>query len=93
MDLEFSPDGKMLASASWDRTIKLWDLKGNVLATLSGHQEEVFDVAFSPDGELLASASGDGTVRLWQRVNTSERYIRAYSSPGGQSQFPVSSWM
>jgi hypothetical protein len=64
--LAVTPDGKILASGSVDKTVKLWSLpEGKLLATLEGHQNSVFSLAVTPDGKLLASGSYDATVKLW----------------------------
>jgi roadblock/LC7 domain-containing protein len=62
----FSPDGKLIASASHDKTVRLWDVaSGQVRSILEGHRDKVNAVAFSPDGKLVAPASYDMTVKLW----------------------------
>ncbi|KAA1471778.1 hypothetical protein DENSPDRAFT_135320 [Dentipellis sp. KUC8613] len=65
--IQFSPDGTKIASASYDNTVRLWDVKsgepiGNPLA---GHQDRVNALAFSPDGSKLISVSDDKSIRIW----------------------------
>ncbi len=73
--ISFSPDGKRLASASFDRTIRVWDLATHKTAlTLTGHSDFVYSVAFSPDGKWLASASKDRTVKLVDAATGKSRF-------------------
>lgn len=80
--LKVSPNGQLLATASSDKEVKLWDLATHrELASLEGHGAQVTAVAFSPDSSLLASAGGDKEVKVWD-VKTHLQVWSLMANPG-----------
>ncbi|MDY6782412.1 MAG: hypothetical protein SW833_07655 [Cyanobacteriota bacterium] len=71
----FSPDGQRIATASLDKTVKVWALDGRLVATLFGHTDSVTSVDIAPDLAMVSS-SWDGTVRLWRADGKPERVLR-----------------
>ena len=74
MDVEFSPTGQELVSASYDRTVRLWDRAGGHSRDIyhTKRMQRVFSAKFTPDSQYLLSGSDDGNIRLW-RANASKR--------------------
>ncbi len=82
-DVVFSHDGKLIASAASDNTIKIWEVATQrELRTLTGHTANIESMDFSPDGKLLASAGDDGSTFLWD-ANTGEHLLTLISLDDG----------
>lgn len=79
-DVQFSPKGNIIATASYDNTAKLWNSDGKELVTLVGHQQKLTSVAFSPRDDIVATASYDKTVKLWNYSGKLLKTLSGYSN-------------
>lgn len=76
----FSPDGQFVLTASDDHTARIWNSKnGNLLATLSGHDNKIIYAEYSPNGELIVTSSFDHTARVWSAKDGALRAVLAHA--------------
>jgi WD40 repeat protein len=81
LSVAWSPNGKQLATGSWDKTARVWDSIARKQAVILGHGGPVLSVAFSPDGKLLATGSGDDAARVWDLATGREQRKFDLGSP------------
>ena len=79
--VSFSPTSQLVASASDDKTVRLWNFDGNALHILDKHTDKVNRVSFSHDGKILASASDDKSVKIWNSKGELIKTIEEHKSP------------
>jgi len=88
-EVVFSPDGRIIASASFDKSVKLWDgSTGKFIRSLLGHVQRVYEVAWSSDSRLLCSCSADSTIKVW---DVAARKL-LYDLPGHSDEVYAIDW-
>ena len=79
----FSPDGKSVATSSYDKLIKLWNVEtGQEIRTLKDHIDAVYALAFTPDGKRLISGAADRTVKVWDAATGERLYTLSEPQDG-----------
>jgi WD40 repeat protein len=83
----FSPNGESIATASWDKTTRVWDLSGKQLVVLQGHQNAVKHAIFSPDGNYIVTASDDRTARVWNLAGKKSAALKGHQQCVNDANF------
>lgn len=90
----FSPDSETIASASWDKSVKLSKTGYSLVMPFIGHQDTVWGIAFSPDGQTLASSSLDKTIKLWTKKGRLLQTLTGHEWRVNQVEFsPDGHWL
>jgi len=88
VDVRYSPDGKRVVTASYDRTARVWDVAtGGAVAVLRGHTEAIESAAFGPDGARVVTSSRDGTARVWDASTGESLLVLPGSRPMNEARF------
>jgi len=85
--ITFAPDGRLLATASDDHSVRVWDPDGRAVQVLTGHTDEVWSARFSPAGDLLASCGEDGRVLVWTVSDWQRRELAGGGAPARRLRF------
>jgi uncharacterized protein with WD repeat len=82
VSIKFSPDQKILATTSWDHTVRVWDAAtGRPLSILTNHKAAAMTCAFSPDGRTLITGSNDHTIKFWNLATLREVFSIQLDDP------------
>ena len=83
--MAFSPDGAQLATAGYDRLIKLWDVAtAKEIRTLRDHIDAIYALEFTPDGKRIVTGAADRSVKIWDVATGGRLYTMSESTDGGE---------
>ena len=86
-DISFHPTKNLIATASKDKNVKLWNFSGKLLTNITGHSAPVMSVRFTPNGNKIATASDDRTIKLWNLDGTLITTLKGHDRPVNSISF------